>query len=161
VATNRRRYVAKPRFFLYSTSLGGTSTFACTGEAKTTLDVKAEEAARPQGPGDDPLLGDALTLDRSGTPTLSVRSGVLQRGQLVALQDFLLSPRVVLQAGGAYFPGQVKPKAVPVADEAPGERPELEFDFVLPRQRRFGPRLPAVAAGRPVTPVRGGEGAQP
>ncbi|MDB5270881.1 MAG: hypothetical protein JWP58_3921 [Hymenobacter sp.] len=163
--TERRRfvlnpdYVAKPRYFLYTNSLGAVSTFACVGEAKTALDVKAEEADRPAG--GDPLLGDVLTTDRSGVLTLSVSSGSLLRAQLVAVQDFLLSTRVVLQTDAAYFPGRVKVKSVPLLDEAPGEQKALEFDFLLPRQRQFTPRLPATGAGRAVVPVRGGEGAQP
>lgn len=163
--TERRRYVlnpdyvAKPRYFLYANSLGGVSTFACVGDAKTALDVKAEEADRPAG--GDPLLGDTLTTDRSGVLTLAVSSGNLKKAQLVAVQDFLLSTRVVLHTDAAYFPGRVKAKSVPLADEAPGEQKALDFDFLLPRQRQFTPRLPATLAGRAVVPVRGGEGAQP
>lgn len=163
--TERRRYVldtdyvAKPRYFLYANSLGGVGTFACVGYTKTVLDVKAEEAERPAG--GDPLLGDTLTTDRSGVLTLSVSSGPLKRAELVAVQDFLLSTRVVLQTDAAYFAGRVKAKSVPLDDEAPGEEKALEFDFLLPRQRQFTPRLPATAAGRAVVPVRGGEGAQP
>ena len=164
--TERRRYVlhtdyvARPRYFLYTTSLGGVGTLACTGMGKTALDVKADEASRPLGVGYDPRLGDTIVVDRSGVPTLSVTSGRLRRAELVALQDFLLSPRVTLQAGGVYWPGRVKPKAVPVADET-GELPQLEFDFLLPKQRLFTPRLPVAPAGGTLAPVHGGEGAQP
>jgi hypothetical protein len=150
-------YVARPRYFLYTTSLGGTATLACTGEAKTALDVKAEEAERPLGVGYDPLRGDTLTLDRSGVPTLSVATGKLQPAQLVTLQDFLLSRRVTLQAGGAYFAGRVKARSVTFRDESPVEQ-VAEFDYLLPVQRQFTPRLPS---GNSLTPVYGGEGAQP
>ncbi|MBJ6109427.1 hypothetical protein JAO73_10410 [Hymenobacter sp. BT523] len=156
----RNEYVARPRYFLYTNSLGGVSTLCCTGDAKTALDVKTTEADRPQGVGYDPRLGDTDVVDKSGVPTLSASSGKLRRAQLVALQDFLLSPRVTLQAGGVYWPGRVKAKSAPVADET-GELPQLEFDFLLPKQRLFSPRLPQTAAGRAVVPVRGGEGAQP
>jgi hypothetical protein len=154
-------YVARPRFFLYTNSLGGQSTFACTGYANKALDVSAEEADRPRAAGADPLLGDTLTTDRFGVPTLSVSSGKLSKEQLVTLQDFLLSKRVVLQAGGVYFPGKVKAKSVPLDDDAPGSLNALEFDFLLPKKRQFGPRLPLLPAGVDVSPVNGGEGAQP
>lgn len=161
--TERRRYmlstdyVAKPRFFLYTTSLGGTATLACTGDAKTALEVKAEEADRPLGVGYDPLQGDTLTLDRAGVPTLSVATGKLSPAQLVTLQDFLLSRRVTLQTDGVYFAGRVKARSVTVRDESPAER-VAEFDYLLPVQRQFTPRLPS---GRALGPVAGGEGAQP
>ncbi|WP_201980336.1 hypothetical protein [Hymenobacter rubidus] len=154
-------YVARPRYFLYTNSLGGVSTLASTGDAKTALDVQVEETERALPAGYDPLLGDTLPTDRSGVLTLSVSSGDLRRDQLVAAQDLLLSLRVTLQAQDAYFPGRVKAKSLPLVDEAPGELNRLEFDFLLPRQRRFTPRLPASAAGRPIAPVRGGGGAQP
>jgi hypothetical protein len=154
-------YVAKPRYFLYTNSLGGVGTLACVGDAKTALDVKAEEADRPQGVGYDPLLGDTFTFDRSGVATLSVSSGPLNRADLVALQDLLLARRVTLQSDDVYWAGRVKAKAFALLDETPADATNLEFDFVLPRQRQFTPRLPATAAGQPVTPVRGGEGGQP
>ncbi|HEX8506337.1 MAG TPA: hypothetical protein VF630_13295 [Hymenobacter sp.] len=156
-----RNYVAKPRYFLYTNSLGGVSTLACTGRAKTALDVKSEEADRPLGAGYDPLLGDTLVLDKSGGPVLSVSSGPLRRAQLVALQDFLLAKRVTLQTDQVYFAGKVKAKSMPLADENPGELKALDFDFQLPRQRLFTPRLSVAPAGLAVAPVSGGEGAQP
>jgi hypothetical protein len=161
--TERRRYllttdyVARPRYFLYTTSLGGTATLACTGDAKIALEVKVEEADRPLGVGYDPLLGDTLVLDRAGTPTLSVATGKLRPAQLVTLQDFLLSRRVTLQADDAYFAGRVKAKSVTFRDESPVER-VAEFDYLLPAQRQFTPRLPS---GSVLMPVAGGEGPQP
>ena len=43
----------------------------------------------------------------------------------------------------------------------PGDLDALEFDFLLPRQRLFNPRLPITTVGARLTPVSGGEGAQP
>ncbi|WP_210519888.1 hypothetical protein [Hymenobacter terricola] len=148
------------RFFLYANSLGGVSTFACRGQAKRTLDVKEEAADRALPAGYDALLGDVQVLEKVGQPVLAVSSGPLRREQLLAAQDLALSRRVVLQRGGQYWPGKLKPQTVPVADEAEA-LPVLEFEFWLPRQRQFAPRLPVSAAGRPVVPISGGEGAQP
>ena len=155
------RYVPanQQRFFLYSTSLGGVSTFAAVGQAKRTLDVKQEVSDRPQNAGYDPLLGDVQVQDKSGQPIVAVSSGPLNREQLVAAQDLALSRRVVMQSGGQYWPGVLKPKAFPVDDQA--ERlPTLEFEFLLPKQRQFSPRLPVVPANL-VVPISGGGGAQP
>ena len=152
-----RTYYPKPRFFLYTNSLGGVNVLATTGDAKRTLDVKSEEAPRAQF---DPLLGDTVIFDRTGAPGLSVASGKRLRQQVVADQDFLLSARVTLLSGGLYWPGRIKPATFTVRDEAEGLA-SLAFDYLLPQQRRFSPRLPVVVAGVPVAPIAGGEGAQP
>ncbi|WP_310391571.1 hypothetical protein [Hymenobacter sp.] len=163
-----RRYVldtayvpaGQQRFFLYANSLGGVSTFAALGQAKRTLDLKQEVADRAQPAGYDPLLGDAQVQDKSGQPVLAVSSGQLRRDQLIAAQDLALSRRVVLQRGDRYWPGVLKPKAFPVDDETE-TLAALEFEFLLPRQRQFSPRLPVTPAGLVIAPVSGGEGAQP
>ena len=153
-----RTYYPKPRFFLYTNSLGGVNVLAAVGDAKHALEVSTEQAPRAQF---DPLLGDTITLDRSGTPTLSVASGKRRRQQVVADQEMLLSPRVTLLSGGFYWPGLIKKATFVVRDEAEGLL-SLAFDYILPTQRRFSPRLPVVAAGSArSTPIAGGEGAQP
>ena len=64
----------------------------------------------------------------------------------------------MLQSAGRYCPGTVKAKTLPVADESLADFPDVEFDFVLPRQRQFSARLPiSTTFSRPVS---GGEGAQ-
>jgi hypothetical protein len=153
-----RSYYPKVRFFLYTNSLGGVSVLAATGDAKHAVEIKTEEAARPQF---DALLGDTVVLDRTGAPTLSVASGKRRRQQVVADQDMLLSRRVTLLSGGLYWPGRVKAATFVVRDEAEGLA-SLAFDYLLPTQRHFSPRLPAVVvSGTPLAPIAGGEGAQP
>ncbi|HEX8656473.1 MAG TPA: hypothetical protein VF690_03015, partial [Hymenobacter sp.] len=72
--TERRRYrvrtdyVSRPRYFLYTNSLGGVNTLACSGYAKAALDMKVEESDRALGPDTDPLLGDTVVSDRVGVP---------------------------------------------------------------------------------------------
>lgn len=151
-------YYPEQRFFLYTNSLGGVNTLAALGQAKRVLDVKAELAERPRY---DPLLGDTLVLAQHGQSVLSISTGPRRRAQLIADQELLLSPRVTLQSGGQYWPGTVKAKSTPVLDESDA-LPALEFDFVLPRQRRFSPRLPVgVPDNVALLPVAGGEGPQP
>jgi len=153
-----RAYYPQPRFFLYTNSLGGTNVLATTGDAKRTLEVKSTEAPRTQF---DSLLGDTVVFDRTGAPTLNVASGRRLRQQVVADQDFLLATRVTLLSGGFYWPGRIKPATFVVRDEAEGLA-SLAFDYLLPVQRRFSPRLPAVvASGAALAPIAGGEGAQP
>lgn len=152
-----RTYYPDQRFFIYSNSLGGANVLAALGQAKQTLAVVASEAPRPAY---DPDLGDVAVLDRTGTPTVSIVTGPRRRAQVLADQELLLSKRVTLLRGGVYWPGRVAAATFTVRDEAEGLA-SLAFDFILPQQRHFSPRLPAVLAGQPVTPVTGGEGATP
>jgi hypothetical protein len=152
-----RTYYPQQRYFIYSNSLGGVNVLTALGAAKQTLEVAAIEAQRPAY---DPDLGDVATLDRLGTPTVSVITGPRRRGQVQADQELLLSHRVVLLNGGQYWQGRVVSATYTVKDEAEGLA-SLAFDFVLAQQRRFSPRLPTVTVGMPVTPVAGGEGATP
>ena len=152
-----RAYYPQQRFFLYTNSLGGVNCLAAVGEASHALDVAATEADRARF---DALLGDVATLSRTGTPTLSVATGSRRRAQLVADQELLLSRRVTLVSGGQRWTGRVKPASYVIKDESQGLA-SLSFDFILARQQQFSPRLPAVAAGQVIAPIRGGEGAQP
>jgi hypothetical protein len=152
-----RAYYPQQRFFIYSNSLGGANVLAALAPAKQTVDVVATEAQRPAYDAD---LGDVATLDRVGTPTLSVTTGPRRRAQVQADQELLYSRRVVLRNGGQYWPGRVAPATYTVRDEEQGLA-SLAFDFVLAQQRHFSPRLPVVVTGVPVTPVAGGEGATP
>lgn len=152
-----RTYYPQQRFFLYTNSLGGLNVLAATGQAKHTLEVKASEAPRP---GFDAQLGDTQVLDRTGAPSLAITSGARRRAQVVADQDLLLAHRVTLLRDGLYWPGRIKPATFVVKDEGEGLA-SVNFEYVLPTQRRFSPRLPAVASGQDVRAVAGGEGAQP
>jgi hypothetical protein len=152
-----RAYYPQQRFFLYSNSLGGANVLAALGAAKQTLEVIVEQVERPAF---DPDLGDVVTLDRVGTPTVSVVTGPRRRAQVQADQELLLSGRVVLVKDGLTWPGVVNKATYTVRDEAEGLA-SLAFDFVLPKQRHFSPRLPTFLAGQVPTPVAGGEGATP
>jgi len=152
-----RAYYPQQRFFLYSNSLGGVNSLAALGQAKQTLEVKADEVERPSY---DAALGDVAVLDRTGTPTLSVVTGPRRRAQVQADQELLLSKRVVLVKDGQYWPGRVTAATFTVRDEAEGLA-TLAFEFMLPKQRHFSPRLPLVLVGKPATPVAGGEGPTP
>lgn len=152
-----RDYYPDQRFFLYSNSLGGANVLAALGQAKQTMEVKADEVERPIY---DPSLGDVATVDRMGTPTVSVVTGPRRRKQVQADQELLLSKRVVLVRGDHYWPGRVEAATFTVRDEAEGLA-TLSFNFVLPKQRHFSPRLPLVVAGVPTAPVAGGEGPTP
>ena len=150
-------YYAQQRFFLYTNSLGGTSVLAATGQGKETLETKGEVVARPSF---DALRGDSQVLSLAGTPSLSVVTRPRRRADLVLLQELLLSGRVTLLSGGLYWPGYVNPASFGLRDEAEALA-TLSFEYVLPKRRRYSPRLPLTAAGDPVAPVAGGEGPQP
>ena len=155
-----RAYYPQQRFFVYSNSLGGANVLAALGAAKQTLEVKALEAERPTYDAD---LGDVATLDRTGTPTVSVVTGPRRRAQVQADQELLLSRRVNLLRGDRYFVGRVKADTYTVKDESDGLA-SLSFDFILPKEGHFSPRLPlmkGLPAGQSVPPVSGGEGATP
>lgn len=152
-----RAYYPQQRYFLYSNSLGGANVLAALGAAKHTLEVTVEQVERPAF---DPDLGDVATLDRLGTPTVSVVTGPRRRAQVQADQELLLSRRVVLVRDGRTWPGVVNQATYTVKDETEGLA-SLAFDFVLPKQRHFSPRLPQFSAGQAPAPVAGGEGATP
>jgi hypothetical protein len=155
--TLERAYYPQQRFFLYRNSLGGANVLAALGAAKLGLEVKAEEAERPTY---DPDLGDVAVLDRRGTPTVGVITIPRRRAQVQADQELLLSKRVILVKDGQYWPGRVAAATFTVRDEGEGQAP-LAFEFVLPKQGHFSPRLPLVVAGVPTVPAAGGEGATP
>ena len=142
---------------LYTNSLGGVNVLAALGEAKQTLEVTAEQVERPVYVPD---LGDVATLDRVGTPTVNLYTGPRRRAQVQADQDLLFSRRTTLLNQGVYWPGTVPAASYVVKDESQGLA-SLTFDFVLAKQRRFSPCLPALVAGQPVLPVAGGEGPTP
>ncbi|OUJ69134.1 SprB repeat-containing protein, partial [Hymenobacter crusticola] len=150
------RYFPNPRFFLYTNSLGGVDTLQVVGDGKYAVMPAQDEAARNPDPHYDPLQGDTLVLDRSLTPTLTVGSGALSTATAIGVQELLLSRRVTLQRDGFYWPGKIKSKATTIFDELETV-PTLDFDFELPAQRRFTPRM---AAGQ-TQPITAGDGGQP
>lgn len=153
------RYYPQKRYFLYSNSLGGVNSLACTGDAVGTLTPVQEEADRGPNPNYDPLLGDTVVLDRSGTMVLNVSTGLLSRAEMLHLQEFVLSRRVTMvTAGGYYWPGKVKPKALEAVNDSDTVR-SYAFDFELPRQRVFSPRLPVASLGN-TRPIAAGGGGQ-
>jgi hypothetical protein len=155
--TLERAFYPQQRFFLYSNSLGGANVLAALGAAKQTLEVAVEQVERPVF---DAELGDVVTLDRLGMPTVSVETGPRLRKQVQADQELLLSRRVVLVKDGRTWPGVVNKATYKVKDENEGLA-SLAFDFILPKQRHFSPRLPVLVTGQAPTPVAGGEGATP
>lgn len=152
-----RDYYPQQRYFLYSNSLGGANVLAALGAAKQTLEVTPQQVERPAF---DPDYGDVATLDRVGAPTLSVQTGPRRRAQVQADQELLLSRRVVLLRGSRAWPGSLAKGTFTIKDENEGLA-SLAFEFVLPKQRHFSPRLPAVVAGQLTAPLAGGEGATP
>jgi hypothetical protein len=150
------RYAPQKRYFLYSNSLGGTNTLACIGDAVGTFTPVQEEAERGPNPRYDPLLGDTVVLDRSGTMVLNLQTGSLSQAEQLHLQEFVLSRRVTMVRDGFYWPGKVKPKALEAFSDGDTTR-VFVFDFELPRQRVFSPRLPALPALQ-TKPVTAGEG---
>ena len=150
------RYFPSVRYFLYTNSLGGVDTLQCLGDGKYTVMPAQDEAARNPDAHYNPVQGDTLVLDRSINPTLSAATGDLTTAMALAVQEFLLSRRVTLQRGNFYWPGTVKPKATTIFDEQETV-PTLEFDFEMPKQRRFTPRMPTGQQ----QPITAGEGAQP
>ena len=152
------RYYPQKRYFLYTNSLGGVNTLACTGDATGKMTSVQEEAERGPNPGYNPLLSDTVVLDRSATMVLNVSTGLLTRADMIHLQEFVLSRRVTMVRDGFYWPGKVKPKELEAINDADTTR-SFTFDFELPRQRVFTPRLPATPFGnsRPVTAGEGGQ----
>ncbi|MCA8831976.1 hypothetical protein [Hymenobacter pini] len=153
------KYAAEKRYFLYTNSLGGLDTLPCTGEAKAVLNPTREEVERGPDPRYDPLLGDRVAVSNSGGLTMTCVTGLLSRAEMAGLQDFLLSTRITLQRNGFYWPGTLKAKALEAYNGSDTAR-QYEFDFILPQQRLFTPRLPQVSVLN-TKPVTAGEGGQP
>jgi hypothetical protein len=135
-----RRPCPVRRYFLYANSLGGWNTLVCRGRVARDLATKTTSSENARPAGYDPLRGDYTISRRTGLTTLKCYAGARTSVQLVADQDFLLSERVVLLEGGRYLAGQVKDRTVTVLDEDETRR-VLQFDYELPRERYFTPRL--------------------
>jgi hypothetical protein len=136
-----RRPCAVRRYFLYANSLGGWNTLVCRGRGSRELATKTSLSENALAAGYDPLRGSLTINRRTGTPTLKCYTGARSAAQLLADQDFLLSERVLLLQDGRYLAGQVKDRTVGVADDDETRR-VVQFDYELPRERYYTPRLP-------------------
>lgn len=135
------RPVWQCRYFLFANSLGGIDTLVATGRAGQEAAVTGDDLALTLAPDYEVLAGDTAALERELTPVLKVATGLRSRAELLALQDFLVSRRVLLVEGGRLLAGTVRAKSVPVIDDENG-RGGLDFEFVLPRERNYTPWLP-------------------
>jgi hypothetical protein len=139
--TLNRRHVGRRRYFHYTNSLGGVNTLTSRGPghqrqlATTTLSGSTVAAA-----GYEAVQGDVRIDRRTGQPTLKCYAGARLPEQLRADEDFMLSERVLLLEENTYLAGTVKDRTFSVDDEDETRR-VLEFDFELPRERYFTPRL--------------------
>ncbi|MBC6988575.1 SprB repeat-containing protein [Hymenobacter sp. BT491] len=135
-----RRYHHTPRFFWYVNSLGGVNTLATFGRAELQVATKTTSSARPRIAGYDAAEGDVEIDRKTGLPTLKVSTSARSKAQTLADQDFMLSPRVVLFDTDRLQAGTVKDKTYSPLEEDE-TRLVLSFDFELPRQRHYSPRL--------------------
>lgn len=135
-----RRYQHTPRFFWYVNSLGGVNTLPAFGRAELQLATKTTSSAKPRVAGYDAASGDVEVDRKTGLPTLKVYVAARSKAQMQADQDFMLSPRVVLYDQDRLQAGTVKDKTYTPLDEDETRR-VLQFDFELPRQRHYTPRL--------------------
>ncbi|OWP62875.1 hypothetical protein CDA63_11700 [Hymenobacter amundsenii] len=148
-----RRYVldrrVKPfrRYLLYANSLGGMNTFVATGEAQHDAELSGEQVELTRSLAYDPLVGDTAVLERELKPVLKLASGVaLGSAAMLALQELLLSRRVLLLNSGRWLAGYLKTKTVNLLDDGKTV-PTLEVEFVLPIEQQFTPYLPPTPAG--------------
>ncbi|MDO7849240.1 SprB repeat-containing protein [Hymenobacter sp. M29] len=135
-----RRAVPTRRYFHYANSLGGVNTLCARGRAQqqdatTTLSGEVARAS-----GYNPLDGDVAITRKTKLPTLKCYAGARDVAQQLADQDFLLSEKVVLLDVDRYRAGTVKDRTHTPLDEYDTRR-VLEFDFELPRERFYTPRL--------------------
>lgn len=128
------------RYFLYANSLGGWNTLVCRGRAAQDLAIKTTASQNARAAGYDPLRGEYTISRRSGLPTLHCYTGARSADQLAADSDFMLSERVLLLADGRYLAGQVKDRTFTTYDEDETRR-LVQFDYELPRERYYTPRL--------------------
>lgn len=112
----------------------------CRGRAARDLVVKTTASQNARAAGYDPLRGDYTTSRRTGAPVLHCYAGARSASQMVADSDFMLSERVLLLEGGRYLAGQVKDRTFTPDDEDETRR-VLQFDYELPRERYYTPRL--------------------
>jgi|GEM_PF-2905021 len=143
------RYRANKRYFLYANSLGGFNTLAALGRAELQLATKTTSSPLPRVAGYDASLGDVEVDRKTGLPTLKVYTGARSAEQLVADQDFMLSPRVLLYDRDRFRAGVVKDRAISPLDEDATRR-VLQFDFEMPRERHYTPRLTVPPATIPL-----------
>lgn len=135
------RYQATPRYFVYVNSLGGVNTLPAFGRSDLQLSTKTTSSQLVRVAGYDPQRGDVQVDRKTGLPTLRVyAAGPRSREQLLADQDFMLSPRVLLYQTDRYQAGTVKDATFTPLDEDETRR-LLPFSFELPRQRHYTPHL--------------------
>ncbi len=135
-----RRPAPGRRYFLYANSLGGFNTLVCRGRAALDFATKTSTSENARAPGYDPLRGDYTINRRTGLPTLKCYTGPRSAAQLVADRDFLLSERVLLLDQGRWLAGLVKDRTFTPYDEDETRR-VVQFDYELPRERYYTPRL--------------------
>ncbi|MCA8830190.1 SprB repeat-containing protein [Hymenobacter pini] len=143
------RYQHTPRYFLYGNSLGGVNTLPAFGRSDVQLATKTTSSQLVRVAGYDAERGDVQVDRKTGLPTLKVYAGPRSREQLQADQDFMLSPRVVLYDGERLQAGTVKDRTFTPYDEDETRR-LLPFDFELPRQRHYTPRLRLPVQSTPI-----------
>ncbi|MDF7810515.1 SprB repeat-containing protein [Hymenobacter sp. YC55] len=134
------RYRATTRYFIYVNSLGGFNTVSAHGRAELQLASKTTSSPLPRVAGYDAVRGDVEVDRRTGLPTLKVYTGARSAEQTLADTDFLLSPRVLLYDSDRFRAGTVKDRTATVFDEDATRR-VLQFDFEMPRERHYTPRL--------------------
>ncbi len=141
------------RYFLFANSLGGLDTLVATGDSSLEAELTAEDIDLALPPTYNPLLGDTAALDRELRPVWKVSTGLKSRSEQIALQELLLSRRVLMVAPGVapggMLAGVVRAKSALILDDANPVR-GFEFEFALPRERSYTPTLPITPSGLPV-----------
>jgi len=144
VLSETRRYMLDPksyeqiRYFVYANSIGGYNTLAATGQARLQADAQARlmERNKPLDAGS----GDSVVISKYSSRTLQLSTGYKSKGEIQALQDFLISEDVCLVGQDRYLPGRLSDKSATLSDDA-DTRYAFSFDFILTKMHRYTPML--------------------
>jgi hypothetical protein len=133
---------AERRYFLYANSIAGINTLACVGKAKREVTFSNTVVQRSLQPKYDPAQGDAFATNVAGVPVLTANTGYLNREQLAALQDFLLSEEIRYSDTDRYRAGTLVPADTLLLEDDDNPLLSVDIAFTLATMRRYTPTLP-------------------
>lgn len=133
---------AERRYFLYANSIAGINTLATVGKAKREVTFSNTVVQRSLQPKYDPAQGDAFATNVAGVPVLTANTGYLNREQLEALQDFLLSEEIRYSDTDRYRAGTLVPADTLLLEDDDSPLLSVDIAFTLATKRRYTPTLP-------------------
>lgn len=127
------------RYFLYLNALGGFDTLTAVGKISSQFRVEKLTFER-ELPYDHPLTeSEIYTLRKEGVQTTNVPVGFGSAEMMKSFSDFALSEMVFLLQGQRLIPIDID--ASPVTEDELDNLPGIEFDYQLPKDRKYTPDL--------------------